>query len=81
MLSLSVRLNTSCERLVQGSRGLTWYFDHYEILLWVEIIFTTFINDPYITIFGSILIRQHPINLVQLQRSGVLRIVYTNSEP
>jgi hypothetical protein len=45
-----------------------------------KIVLTAFVYDSYVPILSSIFIGQHTVDLVKLQRGGILAIVYADSK-
>src|SRR5271165_3573138 len=52
-----------------------------EILFRIQIILARFVDHSQLMSFGRLLISQHPIDLPQLQTSGIALVPHTKDEP
>lgn len=67
--------------LQKRSLNRRWQAHQDEAPGWEQVIFTALIHYPEVTIRLGVFVRQHPVDLVQLQRRWVAVIIHADGEP
>lgn len=58
-----------------------WQLQQDKVVSRVQVVFPTFVYDLQIAVYFSILVTQHPVDLVQFQGRRIVSVVYANGEP